>query len=124
MVGYVGLGDDVLDDCLDEQVSVWCSAHFGLIYECKQGPFDRRISKHLGSGKELPVDEGTLTFLDMGFNSKFIYEFNQTLIVFLPSVTKIQVLKKPTIYFVDGIVPFNVHHALTACSIQMTCLVL
>lgn len=48
--------DDLLDDCLDEQVSVWCSAHFGLIYECKQGPFDRRISKHLGSGKELPID--------------------------------------------------------------------
>lgn len=56
IVGYLCLGNDVLDDCLDEQVLKWYSTHFGRIYEGKNGPFDRRISKHLESGKELPVD--------------------------------------------------------------------
>ena len=56
MVGYLGLENDILDDCLDEQVATWYSTHFGRIHESKYGPFDRRISKRLGSGKELPVD--------------------------------------------------------------------
>jgi hypothetical protein len=56
MVGYLGLGNDILDDCLDEQVTTWYSTHFGRLHESKYGPFDRRISKRLGSGKELPVD--------------------------------------------------------------------
>ncbi|KAK2797869.1 hypothetical protein FQN51_008177 [Onygenales sp. PD_10] len=56
MVGYLGLKNDVLDDCLDEQAVTWYSTRFGRIYESKHGPFDRRVSKRLGSGKELPVD--------------------------------------------------------------------
>lgn len=56
MVGYLGLRNDVLDDCMDEKVLKWYSTHFGRLYESKYGPFDRRISKRLGSGKELPVD--------------------------------------------------------------------
>ncbi|PGH23736.1 hypothetical protein AJ80_02165 [Polytolypa hystricis UAMH7299] len=56
MVGYLGLENDILDDCLDEQVAAWYSTHFGRIHESKYGPWDRRISKGLGSGKELPVD--------------------------------------------------------------------
>ncbi|OJD20410.1 hypothetical protein ACJ73_08254 [Blastomyces percursus] len=56
MVGYLGLENDILDDCLDEQVVTWYSTHFGRIHESEYGPFDRRISKRLGSGKELPVD--------------------------------------------------------------------
>ncbi|EEH06636.1 conserved hypothetical protein [Histoplasma capsulatum G186AR] len=56
MVGYLGIENDILDDCLDEQVVTWYSTHFGRIHESKYGPFDRRISKRLGSGKELPVD--------------------------------------------------------------------
>ncbi|OAX84722.1 hypothetical protein ACJ72_00919 [Emergomyces africanus] len=56
MVGYLGVENDILDDCWDEQVATWYSTHFGRIHESKYGPFDRRISKRLGSGKELPVD--------------------------------------------------------------------
>lgn len=56
MVGYLGLENYALDDCSDEQVSTWFSTHFGRLYESQHGPFDRRISKRLGSGKELPVD--------------------------------------------------------------------
>lgn len=56
MVGYLGLGNDILDDCVDEQVTTWYSTHFGRLHESKYGPFDRRISKRVGSGKELPVD--------------------------------------------------------------------
>lgn len=56
MVGYLGLENDILDDCSDEKVLAWYSTHFGRLYESKYGPFDRRISKRLGSGKELPVD--------------------------------------------------------------------
>lgn len=56
MVGYLGLENDVLDDCSDEKVLTWYSTHFGRLYESKYGPFERRISKRLGSGKELPVD--------------------------------------------------------------------
>ncbi|OJD17576.1 hypothetical protein AJ78_02327 [Emergomyces pasteurianus Ep9510] len=56
MVGYLGVENDVLDDCRDEQVTTWFSTHFGRIHESNYGPFDRRISKRLGSGKELPVD--------------------------------------------------------------------
>ncbi|KAK2803381.1 hypothetical protein FQN50_007040 [Emmonsiellopsis sp. PD_5] len=56
MVGYLGLENDVLDDCLDEQVVTWYSTRFGRIHESKHGPFDRRVSKRLGSGKELSVD--------------------------------------------------------------------
>lgn len=56
MVGYLGLENDVMDDCSDEKVLTWYSTHFGRLYESKYGPFDRRISKRLGSGKELPVD--------------------------------------------------------------------
>ncbi|PGH34965.1 hypothetical protein GX50_02204 [[Emmonsia] crescens] len=52
MVGYLGVENDILDDCLDEQVATWYSTHFGRIHESKYGPFNRRISKHaLGLGK-------------------------------------------------------------------------
>ncbi|KMP05806.1 hypothetical protein CIRG_05487 [Coccidioides immitis RMSCC 2394] len=35
MVGYLGLENDILDDCLDEHVATWYSTHFGRIHESK-----------------------------------------------------------------------------------------
>ncbi|EEH09396.1 conserved hypothetical protein [Histoplasma capsulatum G186AR] len=40
----------------DKQAVEWYSINFGRIHEAKFGPMDRRISKRLGSGKELPID--------------------------------------------------------------------
>lgn len=56
MVGYLEVENDALDYCLDEQAVDWYSKNFGRIHESKFGPMDRRISKRLGSGKELPID--------------------------------------------------------------------
>lgn len=56
MMGYLGLENDILDNCSDEKAVTWYSTHFGRIYEAKYGPMDRRVTKRLGSGKEMPVD--------------------------------------------------------------------
>jgi hypothetical protein len=56
MTGYLEVNNDILDSCLDEQAVEWYSTKFGRIHEAKFGPMDRRISKRLGSGKEMPVD--------------------------------------------------------------------
>ncbi|QSS63106.1 hypothetical protein I7I51_00163 [Histoplasma capsulatum] len=40
----------------DKQAVEWYSTNFGQIHEARFGPMDRRISKRLGSGKELPID--------------------------------------------------------------------
>jgi hypothetical protein len=56
MTGYLEVDNDILDHCLDKQAVEWYSTNFGRIREAKFGPIDRRISKRLGSGKELPID--------------------------------------------------------------------
>ncbi|QSS65087.1 hypothetical protein I7I51_05928, partial [Histoplasma capsulatum] len=55
MTGYLEVNNDVLDHCSDKQAVEWYSTNFGRIHEAKFGPMDRRISKRLGSGKELPI---------------------------------------------------------------------
>lgn len=56
MTGYLEVNNDILDHCPDTEVVEWYSANFGRAREAEFGPFDRRITKRLGSGKELPVD--------------------------------------------------------------------
>lgn len=56
MAGYLEVNNDILDNCPDEEAVHWYSTRFGRIREAKSGPMDRRISKRLGSGKEMPVD--------------------------------------------------------------------
>ncbi|EEH43478.2 uncharacterized protein PADG_08403 [Paracoccidioides brasiliensis Pb18] len=56
MTGYLEVDNDALDHCADEQAVEWYSVNFGRIRETKFGPMDQRISKRLGSGKELPID--------------------------------------------------------------------
>ncbi|KAB8067023.1 hypothetical protein BDV29DRAFT_115815 [Aspergillus leporis] len=56
MTGYLEVNNDVLDHCLDKQAVEWYSHNFGRIHEANFGPIDRRVSKRLGSGKEMPID--------------------------------------------------------------------
>lgn len=56
MVGYLDVNNDILDMCEDEQAVEWFSARFGRKREAVSGPMDRRITKRLGSGKEMSVD--------------------------------------------------------------------
>jgi hypothetical protein len=56
MAGYLEVNNDILDSCADERVVEWYSTNFGRIHEARFRPLDRRITKRLGSGKELPVD--------------------------------------------------------------------
>jgi hypothetical protein len=68
MSGYLEVDNDVLDHCLDKQAVEWYSANFGRIREANFGPIDRRISKRIGSGRELPIDMRGILF-DGGFHS-------------------------------------------------------
>ncbi|KAI9824004.1 MAG: hypothetical protein M1826_007537 [Phylliscum demangeonii] len=56
MSGYLEVDNDAVDDCPDDAVREWYSVHFGRKHEAKFGPWDRRIMKRLGSGREMPVD--------------------------------------------------------------------
>ncbi|KAL4942563.1 hypothetical protein BDV06DRAFT_162002 [Aspergillus oleicola] len=56
MTGYLEVDNDILDLCPDKQAVDWYSYNFGRIHEANFGPIDRRISKRLGSGKEIPID--------------------------------------------------------------------
>ncbi|KAI9668754.1 MAG: hypothetical protein M1831_000823 [Alyxoria varia] len=56
MVGYLEVENNVLDGCDDTRAVEWFSVNFGRKREAIHGPFDRRVSKRLGSGKEPPVD--------------------------------------------------------------------
>ena len=56
MTGYLEVDNDALDHCPDKQAVEWYSHNFGRIHESKFGPIDRRVSKRLGSGKEMPID--------------------------------------------------------------------
>ncbi|PYI08428.1 hypothetical protein BO78DRAFT_428253 [Aspergillus sclerotiicarbonarius CBS 121057] len=56
MAGYLGIENDILDDCDDERAVAWYSKNFGRVREETYGPLDRRISKRLGSGKEFAYD--------------------------------------------------------------------
>ena len=56
MIGYLDVDNDVLDICEDKQAVEWFSTHFGRKREAVSGTIDRRITKRLGSGKEMPVD--------------------------------------------------------------------
>ena len=56
MAGYLEVNNDILDKCVDERAVEWYSANFGRIHEARFGPMDLRVSKRLGSGKEMPVD--------------------------------------------------------------------
>jgi hypothetical protein len=54
--GYLEVNNDILDRCPDERAVNWFSVQYGRIHEEKFGPWDRRVSKRLGSGREIPVD--------------------------------------------------------------------
>ncbi|KAJ5585915.1 hypothetical protein N7450_005702 [Penicillium hetheringtonii] len=54
MAGYLEVENDIFDLCPDKQAVDWYSCNFGRIRETKFGPLDHRISKRLGSGKEMP----------------------------------------------------------------------
>jgi hypothetical protein len=56
MTGYLEVDNGVLDHCLDKSAVEWHSTNFHRIHEANFDPIDRRISKRLGSGKELPID--------------------------------------------------------------------
>ncbi|KUM66910.1 hypothetical protein ACN42_g194 [Penicillium freii] len=56
MCGYLEVNNDILDNCPDERAVKWFSVTYGRIHEEKFGPWDRRVSKRLGSGREMPVD--------------------------------------------------------------------
>jgi len=56
MVGYLDVNCDNLDGYPDSRVVEWFSTHFGRTYEAKHGPFDRSITKRLGSKHEMPID--------------------------------------------------------------------
>ncbi|CAG8908916.1 unnamed protein product [Penicillium egyptiacum] len=56
MVSYLDVNNDILDGCLDERAVKWFSVNYGRIHEEEFGPWDRRVSKRLGSGREMPVD--------------------------------------------------------------------
>ncbi|CAG8889947.1 unnamed protein product [Penicillium egyptiacum] len=56
MTGYLEVDNDILDHCPNKKAVEWYSERFGRIREANFGPIDRRISKRLGSGKEMPVD--------------------------------------------------------------------
>jgi hypothetical protein len=56
LAGYLEVDNDILDHCPDHEAVDWYSRHFGRNREARFGPFDRRISKRIGSGRELPID--------------------------------------------------------------------
>lgn len=56
MRGYLEVNNDILDNCADERAVEWYNTHFGRIHEVQYGEWDLRVSKRLGSGKEMPVD--------------------------------------------------------------------
>ncbi|KAJ5421478.1 hypothetical protein N7491_009923 [Penicillium cf. griseofulvum] len=56
MCGYLEVNNDILDHCQDARAVKWFSEKYGRQHEEKLGPWDRRVSKRLGSGRELPVD--------------------------------------------------------------------
>lgn len=56
MVGYVEVSNGILDNCADERAVEWHSVNFGQIREENFGPFDRRVSKRLGSKRDMSVD--------------------------------------------------------------------
>ncbi|PYH45592.1 uncharacterized protein BP01DRAFT_415818 [Aspergillus saccharolyticus JOP 1030-1] len=56
MTGYLEVDNDALDHCPDQTAVEWYSHNFGRIHEANCGPIDRRVTKRLGSGKEMPVD--------------------------------------------------------------------
>jgi hypothetical protein len=56
MVGYLEVNNDTVDESPDEEVVEWFSHHFGRKHEAEYGPWDRRITKRLGSGREMPCD--------------------------------------------------------------------
>jgi hypothetical protein len=68
MTGYLEVDNDVLDMCPDKQAVDWYSHNFGRIYEANFGPINRRITKRLGSGKEMPIDMRVVLF-DSGAHS-------------------------------------------------------
>lgn len=58
MVGYLGIDNDVIEKFGDLRAAAWYSSHFGQLYESKNGPIDRRITKRVGSDKEMSYDMG------------------------------------------------------------------
>ncbi|KAI9838250.1 MAG: hypothetical protein M1819_005517 [Sarea resinae] len=56
MCGYLEVDNDILDGCSEKNARTWFSINFGREREAQSGPMDRRISKRLGSGKEMTID--------------------------------------------------------------------
>lgn len=56
MRGYLEVNNDILDGCTDERAVEWYSTHFSQIHEDQHDEWNFRVSKRLGSGKEMPVD--------------------------------------------------------------------
>ena len=55
MVSYLEINNDILDGCLDERVEEWFGVKYGRVHDHKFGPFDGRVTKRLGSGKEISL---------------------------------------------------------------------
>jgi hypothetical protein len=62
VIGYLDVSNDIFDDwdLLDERAKEWFSVNFGRARGEKFGPWDRRISRRLGSDKEMPVDASSM----------------------------------------------------------------
>jgi hypothetical protein len=56
MIRYLDIENDILDQCMNATAVEWFSEHFGRKHDAKYGPKDFRISKRLGSGREMPID--------------------------------------------------------------------
>lgn len=56
LMTYLEVDNGILDHCQDEQAVEQYSHNFGRIHETNLGPIDRRVSKRLSSGKEMPID--------------------------------------------------------------------
>uniref|UniRef100_A0A093XMF1 Leukotriene A-4 hydrolase like n=1 Tax=Talaromyces marneffei PM1 TaxID=1077442 RepID=A0A093XMF1_TALMA len=57
MPNYLEVNNDIFDywEFLDSRAKEWYSTHYGRAREAKYGPWDRRISKRIGSSKEMPI---------------------------------------------------------------------
>jgi hypothetical protein len=56
MIRYLDIENDILDHCTDTRAVELFSEHFGRGHDARYGPKDLRISKRIGSGRELPID--------------------------------------------------------------------
>lgn len=56
MIRYLDIENDILDQCTDARAVEFFSEQFGRKRDEEFGPKDFRISKRIGSGREMPID--------------------------------------------------------------------